>query len=650
MIKIKVYGEGAASVRTSAKYEDNDPLIVKNDIKVTQDLNLKEITHNRKGTYEDKFLPTGVIINNKISTLETGKEWVLIAHVIPAYWLEDNLVSFKSSDPDVCSVSFGVLKANKPGTATITATAIGTDFTDSFALTVKAAQSVTYTADQTYQLSEPNTSDTTAVTKWLLDGIKKAGDGGYKRLLLPDGKKTYKVTPEQPLGTDTSNGDSLDRTCCYIPSNLCIDLNGCTIRVVKSVWSTFVSSASTAQGGYVFFSFGNTTDAGYEHCWNSSIINGVLMGENDLLDSLTSGTEATHMVEFRNCTNCGLDSVEVCNSPGFNIVTSCSSVGGVGGAMMSKYQYLQAGGLADDGGNRDEALSYRSFFPDSVKETDSTYWLNCSKWDKTKSPYYMCGSVWAKVAEITDTTLYDIIWFDKDNKVIEVDRNNLIYYPYVIPDNADHVRFVAHQSGTPTASNGAYDYMWMPIMQYAQAYKCYIRNCKIHDNTSTGLACTGGAHNVIENCTFVNNGFRDPSSHIDFEDHGDTMYGTILNNCTIGDGNGSGYLLFVIARHVAMHDCIINCYTNGSRNYGFRCWANRFYSGDSAHGFGFSGDCIFAYNATSSDFYHPKARNKIGDQYPGYYKFYAFDNARLSSTGQASLYNPSGSYSLNKTS
>lgn len=96
-------------------------------------------------------------------------------------------------------------------------------------------------------------------------------------------------------------------------------------------------------------------------------------------------------------------------------------------------------------------------------------------------------------------------------------------------------------------------------------------------------------------------------------------------------------------------DGLVYVFSNGSRNYGFRCWGNRFYGGDSSHGFGFSGDCIFAYNATSSDFYYPKARNKIGDQYPGYYKFYAFDNARLSSTGQASLYNPSGSYSLNKT-
>lgn len=647
-VKVSTNKEGDVALKTSATYGTAAPVSAIQKIKVTQDLNIKSITHNRANTYDGAYVPTGVVINNPISTIEMGDEWVLLAHVLPAFLFEDNLVSFKSSNPDVCSVTFGVLKANSLGTATITATAVGTNFTDSFTVSVKAKQHVSYTDEQIYKPKAPNADDTTTVTNWLLDGIKYASANGYKKMLLPDGAATYNISPEAVLGNDTTKGDSINRVCCYFPSNLCLDLNGCTLAIQKSVWSTFTISGSTVQGGYMLFVFGSRgTPAGTGYrCVNSSIVNGKIMGEVYQLETKTSGTEGIVYVHLANCENCGLENVEMCNCPGFNIATQCTWVTsdnvGLGCTMMG--DFLEAGGINDDGTDRDEAMTWRTKTTGYGKGTNNG--ISVAQWDLSMSPYYMFGSVWGYAGDFCKATLYDIVWFDKDNKVIQTARNQCVYYPYRLPDGADHFRFAAHVKDQPKGG-GIEGVYWGCIFHVSFAYKCYIRNCYIHDNCSTGIAWCGGAHNVVEGCTFYNNGFRDPSSHIDFEDNGDTTAGGILRNCTFKTGI-YGCLIFVIARNVAVHDNIINCKTYGGRVYGLRFWGNWF--GGQSMSLGYAGDCIFAYNATNSGFYKPEKRNSLSSKTPGYYNFYEFDNIKYQpSLGTATPYSPSSAVSLSKT-
>lgn len=614
---LKTKAEGTATLTTTATYKQQTLTNTEN-ITVTQNLNLKTPQHSRDTGYGGNYAITGVKIINPISSIEVGREYVLIGYVIPAYWLQDNLVEFTSSDPDVASVTFGVLKGNSTGTATITCKAIGTNYTDSFTVTVAAATETTYESSEIYQMAAPAATDATTVTLWFRDAIAAASAGGYKKLLFPEGEGTYYMTPEAILGSDTSVGTSIDRTCLYIPSNLCVDLNGCTIQINKSVWSTY-NTGTGSQGGYTFICFGNSS----AYCENSSIINGTISGEVNQLPTITSGNEHTRSIHLCNAYNCEIRGLELCNSPGFNAGTSCGSIGGIGDAVYFKHDdgLCEAGGFDDSGQPRNEPMSWRT--------TDS--WLTSwkSKFqtmiaNKAKSKYYQIGSVWGKTAEFCDTTTYDILWYNSSDELILVSRNQMVYYSYEFPEGASYAKLVLHQDGKPTGSNGFQSYCFAPLFQVSEAINCRIVSCNIHNNTSTGVALTGGQHCSVRGCTFANNGYRDPSSHIDMEDNGDTMHGTIIagNNFS----TYQGYVKFVKGRNVAIHSNSFSCYTDAGRAYGFRIYGNSFWSSNGGP-FAYSGDCVYAYNyAVKGGGYKPSPRNKRTDRYPGYYNFFSFDN------------------------
>ncbi len=87
-------------------------------------------------TVEAKVIPvTGVSLNKTEATLTEGDMLFLLATVTPED-ATDKTVTWASSDDEVASVANGVVTANKPGTATITATAGGK--TAECAVTVKA--------------------------------------------------------------------------------------------------------------------------------------------------------------------------------------------------------------------------------------------------------------------------------------------------------------------------------------------------------------------------------------------------------------------------------------------------------------------------------------------------------------------------------
>ncbi|MDD7391189.1 MAG: hypothetical protein PUG60_16335 [Lachnospiraceae bacterium] len=596
-------GEMTVNVTASAKYSTNDPLIDTKTIEVTQDLNIESPTNKRESGYKGEFAITGVTINNKPSTIKVGEEVVLIGTVIPAYWLQDNLVSFRSSNPDVASVSWGVLKGNSDGTAVITATAIGTTYTDSFTVTVQSVADGGYKASEIYYAPEPIADDSTTVTNWLVDQINYVSENGYKKLVLPN--KTLTVSPVPILG-NVSEATAEEHLCIFIPSDLCIDLNGCTIQMEASGWSTYSGQSVGIYNGYSFFVFD-------KNCKNSGFINGTLSGEVDQLSSITSGNEQVCMVAFRNCEGCYLEDVEVCNSPGFNITSTIYAPGGIGNATYIKDYNLEEGGYADNGDKREETLAYRTIEPMQWTSPDLL----------TEYPYYMIGSVWGTVGEFIDTTLYDIIWYKSNGDVLGIDRNNMLYYPYKAPTDAEKYNIVLHQDYLPTT--GFSSYCFAPVFLHGQPRGCWIKNCNIHNNTSTGIAMVGGINWLVEGCTFKDNGFRDPSSHIDMEDHGDCMFGHIYRNNTF---SGTGYFYPLYGRQFAIHNNDINSYCRSIRVYGMRVYNNIFHRSDV--GFSYGGDCVFAQNITEG--ISSSARNKNTDAYPGYYAMYIYDNLKSDGT------------------
>ena len=74
------------------------------------------------------------------------------------------------------------------------------------------------------------------------------------------------------------------------------------------------------------------------------------------------------------------------------------------------------------------------------------------------------------------------------------------------------------------------------IYSYYAPQNCYIRNCRMEDNNATAIQPNAGENWLISDCIFHNNGFRDPASHIDWEDGRNHNKGHILRNCKFSGG------------------------------------------------------------------------------------------------------------------
>lgn len=70
-----------------------------------------------------------------------------------------------------------------------------------------------------------------------------------------------------------------------------------------------------------------------------------------------------------------------------------------------------------------------------------------------------------------------------------------------------------------------------------------MKNCKIHDNYSCGIAACGGKHWTLDGLIFENNGVRDPACHVDYEDGWESAIGDVWRNCSFDNERGGGIIL-----------------------------------------------------------------------------------------------------------
>lgn len=576
-MKLKTKSVGEITLKSVGTFKENTPVTSTQKVKITQDLEITPPASKRSG----ESAPTGIKIVNPIDQIEIGKEYVLIAYVIPEYFLWDNLVKFTSDNPDVASVAFGVLKANSVGSCTITATALGTNFTDSFLVTVKENEEITYSDNEIYSMSEPGALDAESVTNWIISEFETAKSGNYKKILFPK-SKTYDITPEiSETGIRVIS----------IPSDICVDLNGCTLNIQVSKWST--------SGGYKFFCFDN--------CENSSIINGKIVGERYLLEDQSSGNEQCCAIQFYNASKCGLENLEICNSPGFNIGTSRTCPDGVGSAAYVKDFNIESGGYDDFGNAREENFAWR---------TKTAIWFE-------KDPtlkYYQMGTVWRTGGRVIDAGLYDILWYKEDGSLLRIDRNQMKFYSYPIPENAKSFNLVFHQKGQPGYTD--YDYSVIFVYPISEPRDCYIKNCIIHDNYSTGVAMCGGQRWTIENNQFYNNGVRDPCSDVDYEDGWESMIGDIWRYNTF-EGLGYGFTM-IAGYHIAIHNNYFHSYFRTNRVSGLRIYHNKFVKHRSGLALSYGGDCVFSQNDMTEDDYSTSKRDNT-EPYVGDYDFHIID-------------------------
>lgn len=523
--------KGVITAKNVGKVNVNVSLIVA-ETEQTQTANIN-IVDELDYDISSNRTPTGIAIARKTSSLEVGEEFsaqafVLSAiteeHPYPYGYSDDNLVKYSSSNEDVCTVKNGVLKGISKGTATITVSDIDEIVSETFDVQVIEETSLEYIDDEvwTVNASDYDWSTTESTTLAIIEILEKAQTDGKKKIVFP--YQTYYVSPA--YGTFN------------VPTQMILDFNNSIVQIEES---------SLTSSGYQMFLFQNTE--------YSNIENAIIYGERDLIDG--TGAESCQSVYFAGYNyKSGLKDCTISKSVGFNI-----------GAIMKnlirvpfKLSALENGAIDDNGQDKEESYAFRN-----------NGYMNISS---IKDRFGFGNMQGYQGYLYLSARPYDIYFYDSNYNFISCLKNCIQYYFYEKPSGSAYARIVFRQGTAPTSCDGDFGSIAM-IYSMDIPNKCYIKNCIMEDNYSTAIQPNGGESWLIEHCTFKNNGYRDPSSHIDWEDGRNNNKGHILRYCTFESG---GAVTLVGADGTVIHN---NLFTDTKLNQGgevqnSRMWLNQF--------------------------------------------------------------------------
>ena len=479
---------------------------------------------------------TDIALARVPASIEVGEEFSAQAYILsaitadhpwPYSYYDDNLVKYTSNNPAVCRVKNGVLLGVGVGTATITVSDLAETVQKTFTVNVVEQTSLEYTEAEVLRVNAADYDWTSAETTTLaiIDILAAASAAGMKKVVFPE--QIYNVSPA--YGT------------INIPTQMLVDFSGSVVQIEPS------DMTST---GYQMFYF-NATEY-------SSIENAIIYGERDLIEG--TGKEGCCSVGIGGCSyRSGLKNCSISKSPGFNI--------GFGNTnrtvrAVSKSS-IEAGGIDANGNDVAEDYSFRSnAYVDisAVGKTDGRFWL---------------GNVQGFGGYLyLSARVYNIFFYDANKVFISALHNCIQYYAYKKPEGAVYARISFWQGSAPTSGDPDYGAI-AHIHSYDKPERCYISHCTLEDNYSTAIAPNGGESMLVEYCTFKNNGYRDPASHLDWEDGRQHNKGHILRFNTF---EGGGAVTAVGADGLAIHN---NTFTQVPLNIGdevqnSRIWLNRF--------------------------------------------------------------------------
>lgn len=479
---------------------------------------------------------TGITIARKTNELEIGEEFSLQAYVLsgvteehpyPYGYSDDNLVKYSSDNPSVCRVKNGVLYGVSTGIANITVSDIDGTVSETFSVQVVEETSLQYTEDEVWTVNADDYDWTDAETTTLafIDIVTKAEEDGMKKIVFPN--QTYFVSPA--YGT------------INIPTETILDFNNSIIQIEESALTST---------GYQMFLFQDTE--------YSSIENAIIYGERDLIDG--TGHEQCISVEICGTSvKSGLKNCVTSKSPGFNISFGNTNrkVSGV------KLSGIVAGGLDANGNEIDESYAFRSDYTSisSIGNARGQIWLG--NMQGYGGYLYLSARV------------YSLYFYDANKTFLSVIPNCIQYYAYQKPENAVYARIAFWQASAPTSGDPDFSSV-AHLHSFDKPDRCYVKNCTLEDNYSLAISAQGGEGTLIEGCVFKNNGYRDPHSHIDWEDGRQHNKGHILRNCTF---EGGGIAVCVIGSDgLVVHNNVLTDTSMDVRGeaQNSRIWLNQF--------------------------------------------------------------------------
>lgn len=479
----------------------------------------------------------GIALNRSIDAMEVGDTFVAMATTLPFDVYYDNIVVWETSAPNVCTINYGVIDAVGVGTCTITAWDATKTYSDSFTITVTEPvvqqilpAEIYHVPLSAYSIAD-NSTDSTNTTNGIQAALDHASNEGYKKIVFPEG--TYLVNP--------------DVSTIALPSNLIIDFNHSIINIEPNSGTT----GSNVIGGYAMFRFHDI-----EH---TVLMNAKIYGEADSV-LVRDSVEGCLSIIFEGAYKCGLENCTVSKSPGFNIMTGTRRKG----YGMVDYRTFEAGGInlvtgEDDDTELENIFRTNTFI--SIQNLDEDYLLG----------YYLGYFGYPYLR----SRLYNIYFYDESYQFISSQAYNLQYFHYKRPMNAKYAKIVVFQENAPTAGDNDFNGSVALLVSIDTPRNCFIRDCTIEDNYSTGIAQCGGVGWVFENNTFSNNGRRMPACDIDWEDGWEAVVGDVFRYNTHNSASG---VIVSGGSSIAIHDNTFNqsAMQIWGRTNNFRAYNNLF--------------------------------------------------------------------------
>lgn len=485
-------------------------------------------------------------------------------HPYPYSYYDDNLVKFSSSDTGICRVKNGVLIGVSPGTATITVSDIAGTVSKTFDVQVVEETTLEYTEDEVLEVNadDYNWTDAEVTTLVIQTILADASSSGMKKVVFPN--QIYNVSPA--YGS------------IYIPTRMIVDFSGGIIQIEPSDMTT--------SGGYAMIYL---QDVEY-----SSIENAVIYGERDLIDG--TGVEGCRSVVIcGNSIKSGLKNCTISKSPGFNM-----GFGNINRKVSGvKLSGIAAGGLDATGNEIEESYAFRSDYTNisNVGNAKGQIWLGNVQ--GFGGYLYMSARV------------YSVWFYDTNKNFISMTPHCVQYYAVQKPENAVYARIVFWWETAPTSGDPDYASI-AHFHSYDKPDRCYVKNCVMEDSYSLAISTNGGESMLIDGCTFRNNGYRDPASHLDWEDGRQHNKGHILRNCTF-EGGGTA-VMSVNSDGLVVHN---NVFTDTSMSISdetqnSRIWLNQFINSKASintktdmvfsQNYGFDGSSYTLTNNDGTDF------------------------------------------------
>lgn len=442
---------------------------------------------------------------------------------------DNNSVSITSSNSNIISCNFGVLRANAPGTATITAKYIGQDVKTTFDVVVSNKQDTDASSlkilnvDLTeYGLDNNGTKDSgTKNTEGIIRLFEYASNNNYEKIIFPTG--TYNVQGD--VGT------------IYYPSDMIVDWNNSNIQLEERKSYKIAEWHNVNPGNkYAYNMFE------IEKVKNLIVMNGKFYAENHLFDKKYH-IEHELTLEVVGAKNIKIVNCEFNDAPGFNV--------GLGDANNRaswtpfKLGNCEVGGLTDTGENDDTKSESR------FRSNDFINLAGLNKVTDTLDFGVGCIQGYGGYAYVTGR-IYNICFYDKDKKFISKIENCIQFFSYERPQNSVYCKLEFFQKGIPTKSDPDFDGV-VHLYALHKTKDLQFIGCKFKEAMSTGISPQGGNNVLIKDCEFINCGYYDPAAAFDWEDGGLHIYGHIVDNCKfISTGKALHYIISVKSRGVVL--------------------------------------------------------------------------------------------------